>query len=250
MTNDEGMTKHRMTNARSHSAFGFVSFVIRASSFVILLANFSNRSTTSSSVMPSVQTSTASAAGASGPTGRLASSRSRRSWAASTCSSVTGSPCDCRSRSRRRARSSGLAVRKILHSASGKATVPWSRPSVTTLSSAGQRPLELDQVLAHLRVVGGVAGHGGHFRGPHRLGHVLAVQQDPLAGHLDIELSGQPGQVVGHVPIQPAPHAGQRHGPIHRPGIEKAEPQPPGQGPGHAALSGSGGSVDGDDHAR
>ena len=37
-----------------------------------------------------------------------------------------------RSASRRRARSSGLAVRKILHSAPGNATVPWSRPSVTT----------------------------------------------------------------------------------------------------------------------
>ena len=81
----------------------------------------SNRSTTCSGVRPSVTTSTASAALSSAPTGRAAS----RAVAVLTAGrelrrSVAVSPRAMSSSKRRRARSGGLAVRKILHSACGK----------------------------------------------------------------------------------------------------------------------------------
>ena len=57
----------------------------------------------------------------------------RRSWAASTeaAGSLARSPPQ-RWTARLRARASGLAVRKTFTSASGKTTVPMSRPSATT----------------------------------------------------------------------------------------------------------------------
>jgi len=77
-------------------------------------------------------------AGSNGPTARVASSRSRRLLRGNTCSSVTGSPCDCKSNNRRRARSAGLAVRKILHSAWGKRDRPLIAPFRHHVVVAGQ----------------------------------------------------------------------------------------------------------------
>ena len=41
---------------------------------------------------------------------------------------------------------------------------------------------------------------------------------------------------------------GERHGPVHRPGVQKLEPEPPCQRPCRAALPGPGRTVDGDNH--
>ena len=62
---------------------------------------------------------------------------------ARTASRAIGSPRAANSAWRRRARSSRLAVRKNLRRASGKTTVPWSRPSATTSYSAANSRCQL-----------------------------------------------------------------------------------------------------------
>ncbi len=78
-----------------------------------------------------VSSKTASLACFSGATGRFMSRSSRDLISASTAPSSTASPRPRSSRIRRRARSSGVAVTKILTSAFGAITVPMSRPSMT-----------------------------------------------------------------------------------------------------------------------
>ena len=52
------------------------------------------------------------------------------------------------------ARSTGSATRKNLQAASGKTTVPWSRPSQTMSRPRGDRTLQVGQPPAHHRAVG------------------------------------------------------------------------------------------------
>src|SRR5690606_27510877 len=89
-------------------------------------------STTSSTVLSVVSISTASSALRSGATSRVESRRSRLSMLARMSSSDGACPAARSSSHRRRARSSADAVRNTFTSASGKTTVPMSRPSMTT----------------------------------------------------------------------------------------------------------------------
>src|SRR6059058_1821878 len=95
-------------------------------------ASATTRSACCSSDRSVVSSRTASAAARSGATGRVESARSRAARAWASRASSAGSMREPRWASRRRARSSGLAVRNTFTGASGNTTVPMSRPSTTT----------------------------------------------------------------------------------------------------------------------
>ncbi len=96
-------------------------------------ASTATASTTSGIVSPVVSSTTASSAAVSGECSRETSRRRRDARSQpSTSSSVTAAPAARCSSPRRRARSSGDAVRNTFSSASGNTTVPMSRPSTTT----------------------------------------------------------------------------------------------------------------------
>ena len=86
---------------------------------------------------------------------------------------------------RRWARSSSLAVMKTFTGASGKTTVPISRPSITP--EPLPRPLALapDELLADLGVDGHDAHGPGHFGAADLDSCVHPVDEDPLA-HLEL----------------------------------------------------------------
>ena len=65
---------------------------------------------------------------------------------------------------------------------------------------------------------------------------------------LQRQAGGHRGQFLGLIPVDAGPFSRQGDGPVHRPGVEEAEAQPPGQSAGGAALSGAGGAVDGHNH--
>src|SRR5438309_4310365 len=100
-------------------------------------------STTSSSGTPSVSITTASGAGFRGATERSESARSRSPTSCVMEAWSAGSPRRWNWAARRRTRSSRLAVRKNFQSASGKTTVPMSRPAITTPPPASWRSLRL-----------------------------------------------------------------------------------------------------------
>ena len=108
--------------------------------------------------------------------------------------------------------------------------------------------LQEHEARPHLRMIGGVTRNRRDFPAPHGIGHVLALQEDPLAGDAKIQRQGQFGQFLRAVPINAGPQAGQGHGTVHGAGVQIAAAQSPGQGPSDGALSCPGGSVDGDNH--
>ena len=85
-----------------------------------------------------VSSKTASSAGRSGAAVRAASCASRARMSCSTSLRSAGTPLACSSCQRRRARSSRLAVTNSFTPASGKITVPMSRPSSTAPGSAAK----------------------------------------------------------------------------------------------------------------
>ena len=89
--------------------------------------------------MPSVTSTSAPSGSRIAPTGRCVSPSSRDCWAARISPSVTLRPRRRSSSRRRRARSSGDAVRKTFNSAPGNTSDPWSRPSVTTSMPSAMR---------------------------------------------------------------------------------------------------------------
>src|SRR2546428_629255 len=101
-------------------------------------ASRKQRSTTCSRSNPVVSTTTASAAARSGAMARSVSSLSRRRWSARTSGSGTDRPFSASSAWRRCALASSEAVRKNFTSASGKTTVPMSRPSNTAPRGAAR----------------------------------------------------------------------------------------------------------------
>src|SRR2546428_495135 len=101
-------------------------------------ASRKQRSTTCSRSNPVVSTTTASAAARSGAMARSVSSLSRRRWSARTSGSGTARPFSASSAWRRCALASSEAVRKNFTSASGKTTVPMSRPSSTAPRGAAR----------------------------------------------------------------------------------------------------------------
>ena len=80
----------------------------------------------------------ASGARLSGAAARVLSRSSRRRMSASTSAASAVAPAACSSAIRRAARTCGVAATKIFTSASGKITVPMSRPSIT--APGGVRP--------------------------------------------------------------------------------------------------------------
>lgn len=114
----------------------------------------------------------------------------------------------------------------------------------------GQPALKLDEKRADLRIAGRITGYARHLRRPHRLADVFAIQQYPFAERPDVEFSREPGQVVGHVPVESSPKAGQGNCPIHGSRVEETKPEPLSQRPSDGALSSSSRSVDGDDHGQ
>src|SRR6266704_2712948 len=103
----------------------------RANSFSLSCASITTRRAVSSTFIPVLSTSTASAARTSGDTFRSRSRLSRSCTSSSTSSTVIVSPFSRCSFQRRSARTSGVASKKIFSSAWGKTTVPISRPSIT-----------------------------------------------------------------------------------------------------------------------
>ena len=91
----------------------------------------------------------------------------------------------------------------------------------------GHCPLQEHQMGANLRMIGGIACNRRNLLGPHGVGHVLALQVDPLAGHAKIEGWGQSGQLLRPIPIDAGLQSGQRDRPVHGPGIQIAIAQPP-----------------------
>ena len=104
---------------------------------------------------PVVSMTTASSAWRSGAVSRPLSMASRPcSSAASARTSSSGGSATPRSSSRRRARSSASAIRYALSSASGKTTVPMSRPSAT---SPPRAPDSRRASISHSRTAGTAA---------------------------------------------------------------------------------------------
>src|SRR5467141_345793 len=104
-------------------------------------ASSTTRVTCCSSVRAVVSSNTASGAGLRGAIRRLesAASRAASAWLSRRTSSTSSTLPRCDNR--RRARSSGVAVKKIFSGASGKTTVPMSRPSTTTPPSQSSTAL-------------------------------------------------------------------------------------------------------------
>ena len=121
---------------------------------------------------------------------------------------------------------------------------------MTTLSSRRRRPLPHDELAADGRVVGRVVNRRRDIELANRRRHVAAIEQHAIADQLDANLAHQLGKLLAVGQIEPALAGGQRHGPVHRPRIEKTKPQPPRQLASCATLPGTGRSVDGYDHVK
>ena len=147
------------------------------------------------------------------------------------------------SAARRRARSSGEAVRKTFTAASGATTVPMSRPSATQSPSASSSRCFLHERLAHRRVGGHLRGRLGDLRRADRLGHVLAVHEHAVA-EPDVELLGALG---GRAAVS------LRHQPdraVHRARVQVGEAERARDSARNGALARPRGPVDRHDHGR
>ena len=76
----------------------------------------------------------------------------------------------------------------------------------------------------------------------------MAFVEKGIAHRLDPQPPRQLDQLLRLAPIVTTPQSSERHGPIHRPGVEKAEAEPPRQPAGNRTLAGSGRTIDRDDH--
>ena len=169
------------------------------------------RSRTCSRLSSVVSRITAPGAGSSGECPRVRSRSSRIVCSASTRPGSAPSSAE-----RRRARSVASAVRKTLTSASGATTVPISRPSATQPAAREQPPLLGDHRLADERVRGGPRRGLGDGGRADLLGHVAPVEQHPVA-ELDPHVRGELGRLA------PLRARRERHGPVHRSGVEVGE---------------------------
>ena len=132
--------------------------------------------------------------GRAAPRSRLASRASRSLMSCKRAGSLASIPFSINCLWRRRARSSGLAVRNTLSAASGNTTEPMSRPSAT--SPGGCRNARWRSSSAartgwqrrHPR------GGGRHFLGTDRLGHRLARQEHRLAFEAAVERPWPPAR--------------------------------------------------------
>ena len=146
------------------------------------------------------------------------------------------------SRSRRCARTCGVAVTKIFTSASGQITVPMSRPSSTAPGGAAAKSCwKLEQRGAHL-------GDRRDDRG--RLADVVALQR----GLVELRRIDAPSRRRSRASRVGRLMAGieqrLRHRAIEQPGVEMAQAVMRGELLAERALAGGRRSVDGDDHER
>jgi hypothetical protein len=81
-------------------------------------------------------------------------------------------------------------------------------------------------------VDGGTGGSFGHPRLADRGTDLAAVQHDPVALELDPQRTRQPAHRLGVVEVGPLFDPGQRHAPVHRPGVEVGEAERRGDGAG------------------
>jgi hypothetical protein len=197
----------------------------------------SNRSTTCSNVRPSVSTSTASAAFTSAPTGRFASRWSRSSCWARTSSNVIGSLL-----ATGRKKDLALCVRKR-----DRPLVP---PLGDDIASSGNLPLQFNEPPPHGHIIRRQMHGRRNLARANRHRHIFAIEQRMHAIEVDRSLMGQLGNLFDGIRSQASPQCRQRHRPIHGPSIQERKAQPLSQQAADAALSRSGGSIDGDNHAR
>ena len=207
-----------------------------------------SRSTTSPIDKPSVTTSTASGALTNGPTARLESRWSRATCWASTSAKdrrltpllqvvdATASPLAGTGRQENLA----LGVRE--HHG------PLIAAFGHDVAGPADGLLEFHQVLANPGIVRRIADMGRDLTGPNRVADVLAVQEDPLIRKADLDSTRQLGPSRGGVACQSPPQRGQGHRPVHRAGVQEAEPQSFRQQFGYRTLAGAGRTVDRDNH--
>ena len=110
------------------------------------------------------------------------------------------------------------------------------------------RPLPFDELRTDARIVGRVVRGRRDVEASNRLGHIATIEQHTVAGQLDADAARKVGQFLGRSEIDALLTGRQRDRAVHRSGIEEAEAQTARQATGCTALSGAGGSVDGDNH--
>ena len=163
---------------------------------------------------------------------------SRRSRSAGLAQDVLESPPVWAAR--RRARSSGEAVRKTFTAASGATTEPMSRPSATQSPS---RTISCCRRTSASRTPGSAATREAparHVGGADRVGDVAAVEQDAVAERI-VDPPRSPRR-------RRRGRGGERHRAVHRPRVQVREAEPLRDGAGDGGLAGPRGAVDGDDH--
>ena len=114
----------------------------------------------------------------------------------------------------------------------------------------GRRPLPTHQLLPHGRVVGRVVDGGGNFEFSDCGRDIPTIEQDAVPLKFDADLANEWSHGFGDGQSNTAFPGSQRHRAIHRTRIQKTVAQPPRTLAGCAALAGSGGSVDGNNHGK
>ena len=157
------------------------------------------------------------------------------------------------SAARRAARTSGRRRQEHLERASGKTTVPMSRPSTTPPPAPlDPRPLAVAAARPAPPAWPRRPRRGGHLRAPDGGGHVGAVHPHRAGVQLEARAAG-PGRppparwpAIGRASTSPARSAGPGHGPVHGPGVEVGHAEALGQRPGDRRLAGAGRPVERD----
>ena len=155
--------------------------------------------------------------------------------------SVTDAPLAASSSKRRRARTSGRAVRKNFTSASGKTTVPMSRPSSTTPPLSARLPLQVEERVADaLWRRHGARAHPD-VRRADGVGDVLAVEahaqrparrraRRPARRRATSDRASAP-TAPAVVPRHAGPLRGERDGAVHRARVDEDEAEHVGEAP-------------------
>ena len=187
---------------------------------------------------PLVSSSVASGAASSGECSRSVSCASRRAWSRSTVSTSVPS-----SAARRRARSSGSAVRNTFTAASGATTVPMSRPSAT------QSPTDISSrclATSASRTAGLVATREA-------ASDTSGVRMASVTSRPSATTRSPSSRSMAAAASEAAPPSSEQlqpHGAVHRARVEVGEAQRLRRRARHRALAGPGGPVDSYDHER
>ena len=211
------------------------------------------RATTASADSALESISIASSALRSGAAARVESRVSRATISALVCAASTGLPAAASSATRRRARSSVLAVRKNFASASGNTTVPMSRPSTTTPPAAPMRRCSPSSAAR-------TSGSADTRDAPSDISGVrIAVVTScpfsvtwltrPFQAERDVDAVGQRRDAGAVIPRDAALARAQRHRPVDRARVEQRVTEPRRQQPRGGRLPRPRRPVDRDDQA-